>query len=124
AARGFRVHVLYVGLESPELHLRRVRARVRAGGHDIPEADIRRRFEHSRLNLVELMPRLASLRVYDNSREADPAAGKAPGPVLLLEMRDGRLAGPGHLQATPAWARPLVAAALALESAARSRAAG
>lgn len=124
AAGGHAVHVLYVGLDSPERHLRRVRARVRKGGHDIPEADIRRRFEHSRLNLVELMPRLATLRVYDNSREADPAAGRIPKPVLLLEMRAGRLIGPQQLDATPAWARPVVAAALALEAAARRRAAG
>jgi len=32
---------------------------------DIPEADIRRRFDNSRLNLIHLMPRLAALRVYD-----------------------------------------------------------
>src|SRR5688572_5180363 len=31
---GIRVHIWYVGLASPELHIARVRARVRAGGHD------------------------------------------------------------------------------------------
>ena len=64
----------------------RVRQRVRQGGHDIPESDIRRRYEHSRLNLVQLLPALAGLRVYDNSAVADPAAGRAPQPVLLLHM--------------------------------------
>ncbi|MGI9026806.1 MAG: AAA family ATPase, partial [Burkholderiaceae bacterium] len=67
AAVGIAVHVWYAGLASPELHIRRVQARVRRGGHDIPEEAIRRRYQHSRLNLIELLPRLAALRLYDNS---------------------------------------------------------
>lgn len=114
ADAGFEVYVWYVGLTSVDLHLARVRARVARGGHDITEADIRRRFERSRLNLVDLMPRLAALRVYDNSRHADPAAGRAPQPRLLLHMRRGHIVGPDDLSGTPAWARPLVAAAIKL----------
>ena len=37
AAEGFAIHVWYAGLASAELHIARVRARVKAGGHDIPE---------------------------------------------------------------------------------------
>ena len=44
ATRGIEIHIWYVGLSSPELHLERVRSRVRRGGHDIPERDIRRRY--------------------------------------------------------------------------------
>src|SRR5205814_546742 len=58
AAKGAEIHVLYIGLASPELHIGRVAARVRSGGHDIPERDIRRRYEHSRLNLIHLLPKL------------------------------------------------------------------
>jgi predicted ABC-type ATPase len=112
ADSGAEVHVLYIGLASPELHLARVRSRVRAGGHDIPEADIRRRYEHSRLNLVHLLPKLASLRVYDNSAEADPAKGRAPEPRLVLHLEKGRIRNPEDLASTPAWAKPVVAAAL------------
>ena len=36
AAQGIEVHVWYVGLVSPELHIERVQARVSRGGHDIP----------------------------------------------------------------------------------------
>jgi predicted ABC-type ATPase len=89
-----------------------VRARVARGGHDIPEADIRRRYEHSRLNLIALLPHLAALRVYDNSAEADPAAGKAPQPRLVLHTEGGRILNPRDLAQAPAWARPIVAAAL------------
>ncbi len=114
AAKGFEVRIWYVGLEGPELHIRRVRSRVRRGGHDISEQDIRRRYEHSRLNLIHLMPKLAALRVYDNSVEADPAAGKKPAPLLVLHMEKGRILNREDLAHSPAWARPIVAAALKL----------
>ena len=115
-ASGLDVRVWYVGLDSPERHLARVRARVAAGGHDIPEATVRRRFHTSRLNLVRLLPRLTELRVYDNSAEADPATGVAPAPRLLLHTRRGRIVASGPLAATPAWAKPILAAALKISS--------
>jgi predicted ABC-type ATPase len=111
-ATGLQVRVWYVGLTSPELHLARVRARVARGGHDIPEADIRRRFHAGRLNLVRLLPRLTELRVYDNSEEADPRAGIAPAPVLLLHRVRGKIATSCDLARTPQWAKPIMAAAL------------
>src|SRR5260370_5246442 len=43
ASQGFEVRIWYVGLTSADLHIARVRNRVRAGGHDIPESSIRRR---------------------------------------------------------------------------------
>ena len=114
AAAGFEVRVFSVGLASPDLHLARVRQRVTRGGHDIPEVDIRRRWRHSRMNLIRLLPVLKELRVYDNSAIADPAAGDAPLPVLVLHVVDGDIVAPAELGATPAWARPIVAAALKL----------
>jgi predicted ABC-type ATPase len=114
ASCGIEVRVFYVGLASADVHIERVRQRVRAGGHDIPEADIRRRYRHSLLNLVQLLPALTELRVYDNSATADPAAGRAPVPVLVLHMRRGRIVGPPDLACTPDWAKPIVAAALQL----------
>ncbi len=114
AGQGIEIRVWYAGLSSPELHIARVRARVRKGGHDIPEADIRRRYLHSRLNLIALLPAIALLRAYDNSVEADPASKRAPMPVLVLHMERGKIVGPADLTRTPEWARPIVAAALKL----------
>lgn len=116
ARAGARLHVWYAGLASPELHLRRVRARVLAGGHDIPEERIRARFDSSRVNLVRLLPHLASLRVYDNSAEADPKAGHRPEPVLLLHRQDGRLVQHAPLPSIPDWAKPILAAAVELRA--------
>jgi predicted ABC-type ATPase len=117
AGQGIEVHVWYAGLATPEQHIRRVQSRVKRGGHDISEADIRRRYEHSRLNLVHILPALTALRVYDNSHEADPAAGKAPVPVLVLHMERGRIINPQDLPRAPDWARPIIAAAIKLDMA-------
>ena len=114
ASQGIEISVWYAGLSSPELHVERVRSRVRRGGHDIPEQDIRRRYEHSRLNLVHLLPKLTALRVYDNSADADPAAGKMPSPVLVLHVEQGKILNRRDLSQAPAWAKPIVAAALKL----------
>ncbi|MGM9747836.1 MAG: zeta toxin family protein [Candidatus Cryptobacteroides sp.] len=44
-AEGYKVTVLYFWLNSPELAVARVKARVAAGGHNIPEETIRRRYK-------------------------------------------------------------------------------
>ncbi len=41
---GYTVTLLYFWLDSPELAIERVKARVQSGGHDIPEETIRRRY--------------------------------------------------------------------------------
>lgn len=43
-AEGYTVTVMYFWLNSPELAIARVKARVKAGGHNIPEETIRRRY--------------------------------------------------------------------------------
>lgn len=111
ARSGYAVRIWYVALSSAELHLARVRSRVASGGHDIPEADVRRRYDASRINLVRLLPLLDELRLYDNTRTADPRAGSAPEPMLVLHVRRGKLVGGCKLEDTPTWARAIVAAA-------------
>lgn len=110
ATRGIAIHVWFCALESADLHVARVAARVRRGGHDIPEGKIRERYDASRRNLVRLLPHLEGLRAYDNSEES-----AAPEPRLVLEMRARRIARV-EIETAPHWARPIIAAALALDS--------
>ena len=112
AKSGTKILVWYVGLESPELHLERVALRVRLGGHPIPEETLRQRYERSRLNLAQLLPSLAALRVYDNSDYALPEAGGQPALQLVLHLEAGRIRGPEDLSQTPTWAKPIVGAVL------------
>jgi predicted ABC-type ATPase len=106
----------YCGLDSPELHLARIRARVAAGGHDIPEAKVRERWVHSRLNLIRLLPYFAHLQVFDNSAQVGPGHPVRP-PLLQLEMLAGQVLYPDpndarHMASIAPWAQPVVAAAI------------
>ena len=112
ASEGIEVRVWYVGLSSPELHIARVLRRVAGGGHNIPEAKIRERYNSSRLNLIRLLPKLTELRVYDNSEEADPRTGAAPEPKLILHMAGGKVLNTCELTLAPQWAKPILAAVL------------
>lgn len=114
---GFDVLMWFIGLATVEQHMARVRARVAAGGHDIPEEKIRERWIASRGNLISLLPFLAELRLFDNSSEGDPSAGTIPEPTLLLHWRTGRIISPTpkRLAMTPEWAKPIVARALQLQ---------
>ena len=47
---GYTVTIVFVFLKSPEVCIARVRNRVMAGGHDVPEEDIIRRFYRSKRN--------------------------------------------------------------------------
>jgi predicted ABC-type ATPase len=113
ATAGLDVNVWFAGLDSVELHVARVRQRVTRGGHDIPRADIERRYIRARLNLIRLLPVLSQLVVYDNSAQVETDAPAQP--RLLLRWVAGVIAGPDDLAQTPAWAKPIVAAALKLD---------
>lgn len=80
--RGYRVTLFYLRLSSVELAIARVRARVEQGGHDVPEAVIRRRFVKSWRNFTNLYrPHADWWAVYDNSelRPRLVEAGRVPG---------------------------------------------
>lgn len=66
---GYRVVLHYVSLASPDQALDRIRNRVALGGHDIPEADVRRRFIRSHSNLPTAIACSDEALLYDN---ADP----------------------------------------------------
>jgi predicted ABC-type ATPase len=107
------VLVWFCGLSSPEHHIKRVALRVAAGGHDTLEAKIRERWIQAPLNLIELMPCLSELRVFDNSVEA-PQDQPIQDPQLVLHLRSGTVQFPvalADLERTPAWAKPIVKAA-------------
>jgi predicted ABC-type ATPase len=113
---GIEVSIWYVGLDGVERHITRVRSRVAQGGHDIPEERIRERYIQSRINLIRLLPRLTELLVYDNTEEADPGTGRAPEPRLILRMVRGRVRETCKMIRVPEWAKPIVMAALKLNT--------
>ena len=79
-AAGYRVAIIYLWVPTADHCVARVARRVREGGHHIPEAVIRRRFERSWRNFRDLYRRVVDeWRVYDNSGEV---------PVLLEESEE------------------------------------
>lgn len=55
----FRVSIIYVFVDNPEIALRRIQARVDAGGHDVPKEDVLRRFYRSKTNFWKLYKNIA-----------------------------------------------------------------
>jgi predicted ABC-type ATPase len=65
---GYRVEIVYLKIASPQLAFRRIAARVKQGGHDVPRGDVLRRFTRSWQNFVSIYRNLADVwSVYDNS---------------------------------------------------------
>ncbi len=66
--QGYEVSLVFLWLESVDVAIQRVAARVRAGGHSIPEDTIRRRYERGLKNLFDLyIPVANSWRVFHAS---------------------------------------------------------
>lgn len=98
---GYDVRLHYYWLDSPELAVARVAARVRIGGHHIPEETIRQRYPRTVGNFFELYRPLASRWfVYDNSgSETRLVADGAPARTAVHDgttwARMRRIAGLG-----------------------------
>lgn len=67
----YEITLIYMWLDSPELAIKRVENRVRQGGHNIPKADIIRRYTRSCQNLMHLyLPIADNWTIFNNSYEA------------------------------------------------------
>ncbi len=65
---GYCIELYYVGLDSAELAVERVKIRVNNGGHGIPEQDIRKRYENSFLQLEKIIRYCDRIELFDNSK--------------------------------------------------------
>ncbi|CAK7010618.1 MAG: hypothetical protein TIS_02142 [Tissierella sp.] len=61
------INLHYIGINSPELAISRVRERVLKGGHGIPDETIYSRYFNSLENLQEILPICDNVYIYDNS---------------------------------------------------------
>lgn len=80
-AAGLSFGLLYFAVADVETCLARVARRVAGGGHDVPEADLRRRFARSGANLAAYAARAERWRLFDN---------RGPRPVCVAEGVDRR----------------------------------
>lgn len=67
-AAGYRIEMVFLSLASPQIALRRIASRVKQGGHNVPQADVLRRFDRGLKNFLSVYRLQAdSWTVYDNS---------------------------------------------------------
>lgn len=84
-ATGYEIHIYFLWLHSVDLALERVAQRVAAGGHDVPENTVRRRFDRGLHNLVHrYWPFADSWIIFDNSEEFPRAIAKESAGVLTV----------------------------------------
>ena len=87
---GWRVELIYLALPSMEMSKLRVAERVAHGGHNIPVADIERRFARSLANLLDVFSHEAdACRCFMNS-------DAVPEPVFEQRGQHRKLFNPSH----------------------------
>jgi predicted ABC-type ATPase len=93
---GWNAGIIYIGLRSPNLAISRVQLRHLMGGHDVPAADIRRRYSRSLKNLASVYRTVNRVLILDNSSPRSPMR-------RVLEAHEGRIVF--RSQPLPAWLR-------------------
>lgn len=87
---GYRISLAFIALQSPELAVARVATRVALGGHDVPEAVVRRRWQAGLEALFDVyIEAVDEWRLMDNSDD-----------LAVVVARGGRLAGTEILDRT------------------------
>lgn len=88
-ADGYHVHLIFLWLPSADVAIERVADRVRRGGHDVPTATIRRRYQRGLLKFFQLYRPVAnSWQFVDNSHSQHVrviATGKADRTEVVRE---------------------------------------
>ena len=70
---GYAFDLYFFWLPSPDLAVQRVAARVRAGGHGVPEETIRRRYDRGLRNFFRVyLPLASTWYFYDSSADSGP----------------------------------------------------
>jgi len=68
--KGYHIHLYFLWVHSVKLALERIDARVKSGGHDVPESIVRRRFGRGLRNFFRFYQSLVdSWVIFDNSRD-------------------------------------------------------
>ncbi|PQO45273.1 zeta toxin family protein [Blastopirellula marina] len=86
---GYEVHLFFLWLPNVEMAIARVANRVRQGGHNIPEADIRRRYNSGMKRFLnDFAPEADGWQLYDaSSIPPQLIAEKATAEVTLYDAQ-------------------------------------
>lgn len=102
-ADGYRIDIVFLSLPSVQLALQRNAARVRQGGHDVPRADVLRRFGRSWKNFAGSIvpwpvpgPCMTILRLYHDSWRKVHESERPDGDKTVYTKRRSRTAARGE----------------------------
>ena len=87
----YTIRLYYIGINTADESIERIKNRVRKGGHNIADDDVERRFEKRFEDLIKILPYCNEVRFYDNEN----------GFVDVAEYRNGSLIIKGDY--TPEW---------------------
>ena len=93
ANTGYQTRAVFLGTNAAHINIERVRRRVLEGGHNVPESEIRRRWDQAFANLLAMRDAIETIDVLDSPR--DPVQ-------LIAEKRDGETST--LASGLPAWA--------------------
>jgi len=94
--KGYYIRLYYVGLNTVEESLVRIENRVKKGGHNIPDADVKRRFNKRFEDLTTILQYCNEATFYDNEN----------GFVAVAEYKNGEILQIGNLK--PEWLNELL----------------
>ena len=93
---GYTVVIAYIFVDSPEVCVNRIEARVRNGGHSVPAEDVMRRYSRSKDNFVNLYRNLADrwLLYYNGGTDFSLVAyGNGETNIILKERYEAFMEG-------------------------------
>lgn len=93
--QGYEIHAVFVLTYDSSINVERVRSRVNAGGHDVPEDKIISRYKKSLRNLSKL------IRIADHTRIIDNSGSE---PHLICEVINQQLT----IWETPQWSKSAI----------------
>lgn len=91
-AAGYSISLIFVFCDSPELCIERIEARVKEGGHDVPDEDVRRRYFRGKDNFYNLYRKMVDyLYIFYNGNNCE-FKRVAYGRPKLIAVEDETLA--------------------------------
>ena len=94
--KGYYIRLYYVGLNTVEESILRIENRVKKGGHNISDADVKRRFDKRFEDLMTILPYCDEATFYDNEN----------GFVAVAEYKNGEIIQVGSSR--PRWLKELM----------------
>lgn len=100
---GYKLHLIFIGMNCVEDCIQRVSFRVKAGGHKVPEESIVFNFEHGYANLFRYYKEFDTITLFTNTISSDDSY-KPPVKVLIMEKGNIEL----YEQQHPDWIKKFI----------------